>query len=267
MLPDNYKKKSFLKFSVDIDTDKLIDELNSISGSYWASSYWGNVHCSIGSILLRGGNKGTQDDYACEKVYDHRILKDLPYISELINEEGPFGGAKYAFLFKMIPNGITLAHQDLNEAWKDKYRIHIPITSNEDAVLISDKRMINFIPGYAWTFDNYSMHGVVNGNTERTHLIMDVPLNDKMKQRYDEAEYIEGWEDHSKVRLIYDKERMVQSYPGDTAIREMIMTLRSYGWDINKVVAFLNHKGIPTRKYGDAWTKQAVIELNPMMTW
>lgn len=267
MLPATYKKRSFLKFSATIDIGKLLEEFNSIPGPEWASSYWGNVHCSVGSLLLRGGNTGTEEDYAAKETHDHALLEHLPYMNELIGTEGPFGKASYAFLFRMIPNGVTLAHQDLNDAWKDKFRIHIPITSNDDAVLISNQKMINFTPGHAWTFDNYSMHGVVNGNTERAHLILDVPLNEKLKKEIDDAEFIEGWEDKDKLEMIYNKNHMIPSYPGDKSMREMLITLRSYGWDINKIIAFLNHKKIPTKQYGEKWTKQSVIALHPLLSW
>ena len=167
----------------------------------------------------------------------------------------------------MMPNGVTLAHQDLNPAWKNKYRIHIPITSNEGAVLISERRMVNFTPGYAWTFDNYRMHGVVNGNSERTHLIMDVELNEKMKEQMDNAQYIPGWEDEEKLKMIYKKESMTSSYPGDAAIRNILTTLKSNGWDINQVIAFLNNKGIPTKQYRGKWTKETVVDFHPLIIW
>ena len=88
MLPDKYKKQSFLKFFIEVETKKLIDEFKAIPDSEWSSSYWGNVHCAVGTLLLRGGNKGTQADYAAKEVYDHKLLTQCPYIESLIGPEG-----------------------------------------------------------------------------------------------------------------------------------------------------------------------------------
>jgi len=65
-------------------------------------------------LLLRGGNKGNEVDFFSEEVFDMPILKDLPYIEHLIGEDGPFGKAHYAFIFKMKPNAVTLTLSGLS---------------------------------------------------------------------------------------------------------------------------------------------------------
>ena len=99
-------KKSFLKLPVTIDTAKLINEFKNIPETAWGVSHW-DVHCSINSLLLRGGNKGTDEDFTTSEITNAPILEKLPYISSLLAKEGPFGGASYAFLFSTKPNGIT----------------------------------------------------------------------------------------------------------------------------------------------------------------
>jgi len=240
MLEEKYRKRSFLRFSPAIDVPRLEKEYRSIPEDVWASSYWGDVHCSVGMLLLRGGKEGGEGDFTCDEVFDREILEKLPYISSLISAYGPFGKATYAFIFRMLPRGVTLVHRDLHEAWAEKFRIHIPITTNRDAVLISDKKMIHFAKGYAWSFDNYSLHGVVNGATERTHLIFDVPLNDKLAEQLDCAEYAEGWEDEEKLAIISDKKaRAIAPYPGDATMLETLKLLKSYGWSPGKIAVYL----------------------------
>ena len=93
------------------------------------------MHCSVGMLLLRGGNSGNQSDFYCEEVVDHEPLSRMPYLSNLIGEDGPFGRAKYCFIFRTVPNGITVTHKDLQEIWFDMYRIHIPLITNNGAFL------------------------------------------------------------------------------------------------------------------------------------
>ena len=263
MLDQKYKKRSFLKLPVAIDSSKLLQEFNSIPAQQWASSYWGATHCSVGMLLLRGGNSGTEADFYSEEVHDNPLLDQLPYIRNLISNKGPFGGAKYAFIFRMLPNGITIAHQDLREEWFDMYRVHVPIITNDEAVLISDGYAIHFPIGEAWTFDNYSLHGVVNGQSERTHLIFDVPFNDVMANCIDEADYHQGHIDKNKLEIISTKEKAIASYPGDAAILQTMITLKSYGFDNLRIAEFLNTKEVPTKKYGGTWDEHAVRELMP----
>lgn len=268
MLVGEYKKRSFLRFREKIDKDKLVDEYRSIPGKLWVSSYWGSVHCSVGTILLRGGNTGTMEDFACAEVFDHDILEQLPYIKHLVSSDGPFGGAVYAFIFRMMPHGVTLAHRDLNDAWTDKFRVHIPITTNKDAVLLSDGKAMHFSPGYAWSFDNYSVHGVVNGGTERTHLIMDVPVNEKFAKQLRRAEYLPGYVDEAKLSLIADKDgKTIVSYPGDPVMIETINNLKANGLDAKRIAVLLNERRVPTKCYNSQWTEESIFNLIPIIMW
>ena len=68
MLPPEYRKKNFLRFDVPVDLDGLVGEYNAIPSSAWATSYWGDVHCSVGMLLLRGGTSGTERDFYSDEV-------------------------------------------------------------------------------------------------------------------------------------------------------------------------------------------------------
>lgn len=249
MLPQNYHKRSFLRFNCDIDTDTVLQEFKSIDQDAWESTYWGTVHCSIGMLLLRGGDQGTEFDFFSDKVFDKPILKALPYINQLISADGPFGRANYAFIFKMQPNGVTLTHQDTIEKWYDMYRIHIPIITNPDAHLIVNQRSQHLESGYAWSFDNQADHGVVNGDYERVHLIFDVPYSDKIAHQIDTADCLKGEKVDSHIQKISGKSRAVGSYPGDAFMRNGIQTMRRQGKTSSQIAAFINSKRIPTKSY------------------
>lgn len=262
MLPTGYEKQSFRRFNIDLDLSRLRAEFESIPSSAWASSYWGSVHCSVGMLLLRGGNRGMQEDFYCDEVVDQPILEQLPYMRSLLGDQGPFGPAVYAFIFRMEPGGVTLVHRDTIEKWFDMYRIHVPIITNPQAHFVSDGRSIHFAAGRAWSFDNQSRHGVVNGDSERVHLIMDVDFNDRLRQQIDRATLLEGEPNPAHMDIISGKTRQKPSYMGDEAIRQGISRLRAQGMTDAQITAFFNHKRVPLKHYyAKLWTPEMIREI------
>lgn len=189
-----YRKRSFLKLPVEIDRDALLADYAAIPREAWNTSHW-NIHCSADMLLLRGGKQGTEADFTTRDVADAPILADLPYLAWLLGEDGPFGLPTYAFIFRMKPMGVTRPHHDNDPAWYDPMRIHIAITTNDEAHLLSERRAKHFPVGEAWTFDNQSFHAVVNGDSVRAHLIFDVLPNPKLDALMAGAEHDPGVED------------------------------------------------------------------------
>lgn len=270
MLPAGYRKRSFLRFKAPIDQSRLLADHDSIAEDAWLASYWGNVHCSVGMLLLRGGGSGTPEDFYSEEVHDQPLLGSLPYISELIGAHGPFGMAEFAFLFRMEPNGVTLAHNDYMERWHDLYRIHVPIITNNRAYLIAEGQSQHLEAGYAWTFDNQSRHGVVNGPQTRIHLIFDVPFGDAIAAELDRAEHLPGKKKSGHLEKIDSKVKARPSYPGDVAVREAIGKLRDQGLNDARIAEFFNAKAVPGRRYDVAqphgaadWTATDIEGISP----
>ena len=192
--PSTHAKRSFLRLPVSIDVQRLLADYASIPTLAWATSHW-DTHCSSDMLLLRGGISGTEEDFAAAQSHDHEVLAIAPYLSALISEGGPFGGATYAFLFRMKPTGVARPHIDEAPAWQEPLRVHVPITTNDDAFLLCRGRAKHLAVGEAWTFDNQSMHAAVNGATVRAHLIMDVGRNPKMEALLANAIWDPGVED------------------------------------------------------------------------
>lgn len=263
MLSEKHRKRSFLRFNVDIDLNRLLKEYHAIPEDAWSTTYWGNVHCSVGMLLLRGGQNGNENDFFCDEVVDHDVLLLMPYLKELISNYGPFGESKYCFIFRTIPNGVTLGHKDLREEWFDMFRIHIPLITNKGAFVIADEKSMHFEKGYAWSFDNQSLHGVVNGSKERVHIIFDVPFNPKLAECIDKADVLEGRYHKDHVAKIHETKRSISSYPGDDKIKQIILQLRSYKLTNQQIADYLNSKGIPTRAYREKWNESAVASLFP----
>lgn len=191
-----YVKRSFLKLPVTVNVPALLEEYRSIPTDAWSSTHWGE-HFSSNMLLLRGGQQGMADDLSAAHVSDHACLEQMPYIRSLIAPDGPFGEVTYAFIFRMRPLGVARPHADDDPALKTPFRVHIPITTNDGSLLLSEKRAVHFSVGEVWTFDNQASHAAVNGEEVRTHLILDVQPNPRMAVLLDRAEYAPGVEDEA----------------------------------------------------------------------
>ncbi len=189
-----HQKRSFLKLPAEVDVPALLADYRAIPADAWKVSHW-EIHCSSAMVLLRGGSRGTEEDFTTREVSDTPILRTLPYLSRLLGPEGPFGQATYAFIFRMKPMGVSQPHVDDDVAWHAPWRIHIPLTTNDDAHLLSEGRSVHFEVGEVWTFDNQVIHAVTNGPTVRAHLIFDVPENPKLDALLGHAHYVPGQPD------------------------------------------------------------------------
>ena len=235
------KKKSFLKFPLEIDTQRLLEEYQSIPEHLWGGSHW-DVHCSIDMLLLRGGSTGTDEDFTTTDVSNAPILEKMPYISSLLAEEGPFGGAIYAFIFRTKPNGITRVHIDDHASWVKTVRIHVPIISNKGAFLLSEQKAKHFEVGAAWTFNNQVLHSVVNGDETRVHMIFDVNPNSKLADMMTRATFEPGELDLDRWELTWDKQSS-----RDVKDRPMLAVLGEPISQDEKNNLNINAKGFATR--------------------
>ena len=233
-------KKSFLKFPVEIDTTRLLNEYNQIPESAWGGSHW-DVHCSVDMVLLRGGNKGTDEDFHTSDVVNTPLLDNMPYIASLLASDGPFGGAAYAFIFRTKPDGITRVHHDDHEAWKKTVRVHVPIITNDGAFLLSEKRAKHLSVGEVWTFDNQTLHSVVNGDSTRVHMIFDVNPNAKFAELMTNAIFDPGEVDLDRWALTLGPE------DGGKRIPPLMFATGEPLSAFDKVSLSLNHDGFATR--------------------
>jgi len=185
-------KRSFLELPVDIDVEALRSDVAGLPSQAWTDSYWPTVHGSVQLVLLRGGITKSKSDFLCTHVIDHPVLQTVPHFRSLIARDGPFGGCRYAFLFRMEAGGMATMHTDARQVWTTHHRIHVPIHTSPEAVLVVSGRGCHFAPGRAWTFDNQAPHGFANGPVERIHLIIDVAPNPSLDPLLEQAQFHEG---------------------------------------------------------------------------
>lgn len=193
MIPNKLNKQSYTRMTCGLDTARLREELARIPDDTWKGTLWSRFHCSVSTLLLRGGDSGGEEDYASAQVRDQALLSNLPYLKNLISENGPFGEVRCAFLFAMKPDGLARVHVDFEESWQSTFRVHIPILTHEGALALSECRSLHMEPGFAWTFNNQALHAAVNNsNRPRVHLILDVVPNAKLDELLSKATIFRG---------------------------------------------------------------------------
>ena len=257
-IPDGYEKRSFLRFADQIDLIRLRAEVAAISDGGWRSPMHA-IHSHTESLILRGGAAGETSDVGSVEGEDSPWLGSSPYMRHLLSEHGPFGRAASAYCFRTAPFGKSSRHVDQGAFWQDTYRIHIPIITNAEALILVQGRALHLAAGHAWSFDNQAHHAVVNGAEARTHLLLDVPFNPKLQLALDKAELIEGedapalWQSLGNAAV----ERKVV-YPGSEEARSIISKLVAKGKSPEQIAKTLNQLGTPAPKAGASWTVEAV---------
>lgn len=253
-------KRSFVELPLELDVAPLAAELAALPEAAWQSTYWGQIHCSVATLLLRGGTAGGQLDYCGDEHTDAPALAALPGIAALL--DGPLGTASYAFLFRMAPDGVALGHVDDAPVWRGLHRVHVPIVTHPDAVLVVADRVHHLEPGRAWTFDNQQLHGFANGPSARTHLILDLPPSPALNALLADATVHRGRDDPDAVaRTRAWGERAVASYPGDAELRRQITTWRTCAWRDDAIAGRLNDSGVPAPEAGARWDAALVARL------
>ncbi|CAN5195274.1 hypothetical protein BH10CYA1_BH10CYA1_55760 [soil metagenome] len=116
------------------------------------------------------------------------LMAFFPKLTEYIAASGL--SVMWARLAKMNAAAALWEHVDYTELSKtERYRLHIPIRTNDDAALIFPGQAIHLSPGYIWLIDPHSnRHAAVNrGNTSRVHLLLDVYSNRKLEELIEQA--------------------------------------------------------------------------------
>jgi aspartyl/asparaginyl beta-hydroxylase (cupin superfamily) len=85
---------------------------------------------------------------------------------------------------KLRANGEIRPHIDQGAYFERTVRIHFPVVTNPQAIMLADKQSFHMQVGEAWALNNSAVHGVVNKHpTEaRTHLICDYLPTEHLRQ-------------------------------------------------------------------------------------
>lgn len=87
-----------------------------------------------------------------------------------------FGGTVAKLFLAELPAGAVIEpHRDKADALTHAHRCHLPVLTNDGAVMTIGDEDFHLAAGTAYEFDNTRRHGVRNGGTgRRVHLICDI---------------------------------------------------------------------------------------------
>jgi hypothetical protein len=171
---------SCLRLPVSFDLAKLLGEFHTLADALWGTRGGRvGVHVQTEAVFLRGYAPAEGD----LPIEDREVLASLPFTRALIYET--FQAPPQRCLFaKLRANGEIRPHIDQGAYFERTVRIHFPVVTNPQAIMLADKQPFHMQVGEAWALNNSAVHGVVNKHpTEaRTHLICDYLPTEHLRQ-------------------------------------------------------------------------------------
>lgn len=160
----------FLQLPVSFDADALAHEIAQVDESHWRphpNKLPGN---SALTLVARNGEPDN-DDLAGE-MRPTPVLEQLPRVKEVLSALGATWGRSR--LMRLSGQAEVTAHVDTNYYWRERMRVHVPITTTPDVRFQAGEAEINMAAGECWIFDTWRRHRVVNENDRtRIHLVAD----------------------------------------------------------------------------------------------
>ena len=187
-------KTAFLKLPFRFSEEKLIADLEVCKNYNFTSHFNKNDYSGDwSSIALRSQNGKMDNIFALPQgdgnYKNTELLQKCGYFEEIINS---FQCEKESIrLLNLKPGGVIKEHTDYNLGYEDGiFRIHIPITTNENVHFFIDSKEVKMLPGECW-YGNFNLpHSVRNdGKTDRIHLVMDCLRNEWSDSLFLESGY------------------------------------------------------------------------------
>lgn len=214
----SFMKIAFLKLPFRFSEERLLKDLEVCKNFDFTLHF--NINDYSGqwtSIALRSQNGEMNNIFALPQgdahYKDTELLQECGYFKEIIDS---FECEKESIrLLNLKPGSVIKEHTDYNLGYEDGiFRIHIPITTNENVHFFIDSKEVKMLPGEGW-YGNFNLpHSVRNdGKTDRIHLVMDCIRND--------------WSDALFAECGYDfeNEKLVPEYSRETKL-QMIAQLK-----------------------------------------
>lgn len=212
----------FLLLPFSFDKEKLLRDLDICIREEWplhhnTNDYTGNWT----SLALRSPSGKVEDTYAhsANSMFtDTELMEKCSYFREIVNM---FECDKETIrLLRLAPGSMIKEHTDRGEAYEyGNFRIHIPVSTDENVFFTIDGHKLNMAAGECWYASFHLPHSVQhNGTKDRIHLVLDLCRNE--------------WSDKLFAGSGYDFEeekRLLE--PDDNTKRMMIENLKQLNTD------------------------------------
>ena len=117
------------------------------------------------------------DDFADLPIFD-----ECPYVREVVSQfQAPIRSVRF---LKLAPEAGIKEHRDMYVGLEhDELRVHVPVLTNDHVDFIVAGERVVMRPGECWYVNVDQVHSVLNrGTTPRVHLIIDVVVNDWLRE-------------------------------------------------------------------------------------
>lgn len=160
----------FIQLPVSFDDAALAEEISRIEQSEWRAHPDGIPGNSALTLITKDGNP--ESDELSGEMRPTPSLSRLPYLMQVLNTLGATWGRTR--LMRLSGQAEVSPHVDINYYWRERMRVHIPITTTPSVRFHCGDSDIHMAQGECWIFDTWRLHRVMNaGNEERIHLVAD----------------------------------------------------------------------------------------------
>jgi hypothetical protein len=163
-------------------------------GSEWTSVY-SDYHTGgwLTLSLLNSTRKATDTIIEDCEPAETDLLLEMPATRALLRRLG----FRYMWvrLAKLEPGTFFWEHRDYQELEKvNRFRIHLPVITNESAYLILDGRRLHLPVGHLWKLDPVHRHGACNfGSEARVHMLMDCYRDEALNAHLEDESLEHDW--------------------------------------------------------------------------
>lgn len=160
----------FIQLPVMFDAAALAAEVLAIPAACWRGHPSGLAGNSALTLITANGNP--DDESLSGPMKATPSLLACPYLMQVLHALGATWGRSR--LMRLSGQAEVTPHVDLNYYWRERMRVHVPITTTPSVRFQCGNAEIHMAEGECWLFDTWRKHRVLNeGNDERIHLVAD----------------------------------------------------------------------------------------------
>ena len=157
--------------------------------SIWQEPYpeYGSDGLKVATLLNHTGEQENFDYHDCAKPNATPLLLKLTELHKFLSETGfNIMGSR---LLRLDPGTFLHEHRDFVYLENvPRYRLHMPLITNDQAFITSPGLNVHFKKGYLWKLDpKQTIHSACNfGTTPRIHLMIDCYVEEKLQALLDQ---------------------------------------------------------------------------------